>query len=218
MVNRKQLIILFLIVTGFLFHYTQIADWRQVLELVQRFSDHWWAWTLILGTKILLYAIAMPGSSLIWIAAILYNPVQATLLIICGGTLGGFVGYFLSKKISSKDQSEKKESIFFGFLQNNSNFTALCAARMIPGFPHSVINYGAGILDIPWLRFVLATLVGFAVKGFVYSSAIHEVIEISDISELEKLEKVWPLLLIAGLMIIGHVLKKLYIAKKQSED
>jgi len=142
--------------------------------------------------------------------------VQATLLIVCGGTLGGFLGYIFSKKISQKDKSGKRNSVFFGFLQKNSNFLALCGARMIPGFPHSVINYGAGILDVPWPRFVLATVVGFAVKGFIYASAIHEAVEISGISELGNLKTLWPLLILAGMMVIGHVFQRVLSSRRRS--
>ncbi len=214
--NRKQLILLFVIVTGFVLHYTNIIDWRQILEQIEKYSDYWWVWTLVLGTKVIFYALAMPGSSLIWIAAILYKPLQATIIIVCGGTLGGYLGYIFSKRISQKEKSEKKDSVFFGFLQKNSNFLALCAARIIPGFPHSVINYGSGILDVPWPRFILATVVGFAVKGFIYASAIHEAVEISGMSELGTLKTLWPLLILASLMVIGHVFQQFLTARRRS--
>jgi uncharacterized membrane protein YdjX (TVP38/TMEM64 family) len=214
--NRKVLILLLLIVIGFIIQQTNIADWRHILEQIEKFSDYWWVWTLVLGTKVVFYALAMPGSWMIWIAAILYNPVQATIIIIGGGTIGGLLGYFLSKRLSQKDKSGEKDSIFFGFLQKNSNFLALCAARIIPGFPHSVINYGSGILGISLPKFLLATLLGFAVKGFVYSSAIHEAIEVSGISEMDKWKTVWPLLILAGLMVIGHVFQRFFIDKRVS--
>jgi uncharacterized membrane protein YdjX (TVP38/TMEM64 family) len=214
--NRKQLILLLVIVTGFVLDYTNIVDLWQIFEQIEKYSDYWWVWTLVLGTKIVFYALAMPGSSLIWIAAILYKPFQATLIIVCGGTLGGYLGYVFSKRISQKDKSEKKDSVFFGFLQKNSNFMALCAARMIPGFPHSVINYGSGILGVPWSRFVLSTFVGFTVKGFIYASAIHEAVEISGISELGKLKTLWPLLILASLMAIGHVFQRVLTSRRRS--
>jgi uncharacterized membrane protein YdjX (TVP38/TMEM64 family) len=216
--NRKNIILLLLVLAGLILHQTGIIDWLQILEHLEKFSDYWWAWSLILGIKIVFYALALPGSSLIWVAAVLYKPLQATLLIVCGGTLGGFAGYFISKRISQKDNSEEKKnnSMFFDFLEKNSNFLALCAVRMVPGIPHSVINYGSGILNVPWLRFVSATMIGFAVKGFVYASAIHETIEISDISEIGKLQTLWPLLILAGLMMLGHVFQHFLTIKQRS--
>lgn len=218
MLNRKHLIILLLIAAGFLFHYTEIADLRRIFLWIESVSDYWWAWAVVLAAKIIFYALAMPGSSFIWIAAILYKPFQATLLIACGGTIGAILAYYLSKRISQKDKRETRQSVFFDFLQKNSNFSALCVARMIPGFPHSVINYGSGVINVPWPRFVSSTFIGFSIKGFVYSSAINEAVEISSISELGKFETLWPLLLPAGLMVIGQILKKLFMAGKQSGD
>jgi len=66
--NRKQLLLLLLILTGFILYQTNLADWRQILEKIEKFSDYWWVWALILATKVIFYALAMPGSSLIWIA------------------------------------------------------------------------------------------------------------------------------------------------------
>jgi uncharacterized membrane protein YdjX (TVP38/TMEM64 family) len=218
LLNRKVLILLFLIFLGVIINQTGLFDWRQILEQIEKFSDHWWVWTLILGAKVILYAFALPGSSLIWIASILYNPIYATLIIISGGTLGGLLGYFLSKRLSQKEKSGEKDSIFFGFLQKNSNFPALCAARIIPGFPHSVINYGSGVLNIPLSRFLLTTLFGFAVKGFVYSSAIHEAVEVSGVSELGSLQTLWPLLVLAGLMVLGQVFKHFFSDGRNSGE
>ncbi|MFO8083614.1 MAG: VTT domain-containing protein [Desulfobacterales bacterium] len=206
--NRKQFILLLLIVIGITLHYAEIVHWRQLFDYIEKFSHHWWVWAMILGLKISFYALAMPGSSLIWVCAILYEPVYSTILIIGGGTLGGVLGCFLSKRISQKDRSNQKDSVFFGFLEKNSNFLALCAARIIPGFPHSVINYGSGILNVSWSTFILSTIMGFAVKGFVYSSAIHEAVEISKVSGIGELKTLWPLLILAGLMIIGHFFQR----------
>lgn len=218
--NRKNVILLLLILAGLILQQTGIIDWLQILEYFEKFSDKWWVWSLVLGIKVVFYALALPGSSLIWIAAILYKPLIATLLIVCGGTLGGFAAYFFSKRIGQQDKPEekKKDSMFFDFLEKNCNFFALCAVRMIPGFPHSVINYGSGILNIPCLRFISSTMVGFAVKGFVYASAIHETLEISAISELGKLKTLWPLLIISGLMVLGHVFQKFLTTKQRSRE
>jgi uncharacterized membrane protein YdjX (TVP38/TMEM64 family) len=194
-----------LILLGFILHQTGIVDWRQLLEYIEHFADYWWVWILVLCLKVVFYALAMPGSSLIWVSAILYEPVQSTLLIIFGGVFGGLLGYFFSQSITHRDKIMQKDSVFFGFLKKNSNFFALCAARILPGFPHSVINYGSGILHVPLPRFVMTTLAGFAVKGFVYSYAIHEAMEASGIGDLDNLKTLWPLLVLAALLMVGHL-------------
>lgn len=213
--NRKHLILLFLILLGFILHHTRIVDWRQLLEQIERFSDYWWVGFLVLCLKVVFYALAMPGSSLIWVSAILYEPVQSTLLIIFGGTVGGLLGYFFSQSITQRDKMAQKDSVFFGFLKKNSNFFALCAVRILPGFPHSVINYGSGILHVPLARFVMTTLAGFAVKGFVYSYAIHEAMEASSIAELNSLQTLWPLLFLAALLVAGHLFQRFLGAGRQ---
>jgi uncharacterized membrane protein YdjX (TVP38/TMEM64 family) len=96
--NRKNIILILLILAGLILQQTGIIDSLQILEYFEKFSEKWWAWSLVLGIKVVFYALALPGSSLIWVAAILYKPLIATLLIACGGTLGGFAGYFFFKK------------------------------------------------------------------------------------------------------------------------
>jgi len=216
--NWKKLVLILLIFTGFILHLTGVFDWRQIFERFEPFSGYWWVWILILGTKVILYALAMPGSSLIWIAAILYEPLQATLLITFGGTLGGFLGYYVSKRATRKEKFGDRDSVFFGFLQKHGNFFALCAVRIMPGFPHSVINYGSGVLSVPWPKFLLATIAGFSAKGFVYSSVIHEAVEVAGISELGQLKTLWPLLILAGLMMIGHVFQKVLNSQRKKKN
>jgi len=89
----------------------------------------------------------------------------------------------------------------------------LYALRMMPGFPHSVINYSSGILKIKLINFIPATIFGTAVKAYVYSVLIYNTTTPGALSSSIGVSTVWPLLLLSVLILAG-VFVKHYIENK----
>lgn len=52
-----------------------------------------------------------------------------------------------------------------------------------PGFPHSAINFAAGMLRVPVGRFAAASACGMAVKGTIYVSAIHQATKVAALDQ-----------------------------------
>lgn len=74
--------------------------------------------------------------------------------------------------------------------------------RMMPGFPHSVINYGSGILRIKFINFIPAAMSGTAVKTYIYSALIYDTTT-SGTSTSPIGPAVWPLFLLSLLILAG---------------
>ena len=49
-------------------------------------------------------------------------------------------------------------------------FLAVLYARILPGVPYSVVNYGAGLTRIPLAVFAAATALGAAPRAFAYTA------------------------------------------------
>lgn len=98
-------------------------------------------------------------------------------------------------------------SRFFSFLQKHSDFATLCAIRTFPSFPHTVINYGAAVLQVPLPRFVMSTAVGFAIKGYLYASVLRRAAKANGISEAFDLKTVSILGVVAVLFIAGKAIQ-----------
>jgi uncharacterized membrane protein YdjX (TVP38/TMEM64 family) len=206
--SNKTFILIGLLIAGVLLHQLDIINWYIVLETAETYAHLWWFPPLIITLKAVLYTFALPGSAMYWIAGILYKPAWATLIIVIGGVGGAVSAYYFSRSMSEDMEERITSSRFFSFLRSHSDFANLSAARTLPNFPHSIINYGAGILNISFRTFFFSTLIGFTAKGYLYASAIHHARIADNLSDVVKLETILPLLLLTLLFIIGKLIQK----------
>jgi uncharacterized membrane protein YdjX (TVP38/TMEM64 family) len=88
-------------------------------------------------------------------------------------------------------------------MENQGDFATLCAVRTLPSFPHSIINYSAGMLRVPLTRFALSTLIGFTAKGYVYASAIRLAATADEVGDALSARALFPLLALGVLFIAG---------------
>jgi uncharacterized membrane protein YdjX (TVP38/TMEM64 family) len=206
-VPRTTILFAALVVTLSLLHYTGILPWHQLLHAGEAFAHRWWFPLLVIGAKILLYAFALPGSLLIWLVAPVYEPAFATLIIAAGGVAGGCAAFYVSRHVTADSRRRISASPFFRLLNRHSDLLTLSAARMLPNFPHSVINYGSGILQVPLSVFALSTAIGFVAKGYLYALAIRQAATAEGLSDLISIETTIPLFVLAALLIAGKLLQ-----------
>lgn len=186
-----------------------IIDRDQVIAQGRQLAHLWWFPYFLIAAQIVLYTFAMPGALLIWVAALFYEPVVSTFIIVTGGVGGGIGALLFSKKISSDFTLRVKESFLFKAIKNHSDFATLCAIRTLPNFPHSVINYTAGILQVPLKTFIPSAFIGFTIKGYLYSLAIRRAATADDVTDLIHYETIVPLFVLTGLFVAGKFLQKM---------
>jgi uncharacterized membrane protein YdjX (TVP38/TMEM64 family) len=204
----KLILLVFIIALGVVLHHLGIFDWYRFLDIGERYAHTWWFPLVVVVTKAVLYTFALPGSAMYWVSGLFFTPVYATLIVVAGGVSGALLAYRFAQGMS-KDSAERiRSSRFFKVLRNHSDFATLSAIRSLPNFPHSIINYGCGILNIPMPRFLLSTVIGFTAKGFLYTSAIHHAATADDLSDVFTLQTVLPLIALTLLFIIGKLLQK----------
>ncbi len=215
--NWKPAILLLLLAAGLIAGQAGLIDWQWLFLQAQRAAGQWWLAPALILTMAGLFVLGMPGSLFFWISGFFFRPVAATVLIVGGGVLGGVLAYLLAARLVDSPADKAAESPMFRFLQRNSDFFTLAAVRALPFFPHSVINYGAGALGIPLSRFAAASALGFAAKGFIYASAIHGAAEIRDLADLGEAGLVYPLLVLAGLLLVGRILFRRWVERGGSD-
>jgi uncharacterized membrane protein YdjX (TVP38/TMEM64 family) len=197
-----------IIASGIALQQLGILDWRQLLVLGESYAHLWWFPLLIVLIGALLYTFALPGSSMFWVAGILFEPLTATVLLVAGGVGGAIGAYFFSRIMSSDIRERVQQSRFFKVIKNHGDFATLTAIRILPNFPHSVINYGSGMLHIPLSRLILASLIGFSAKSYTYASAIHNAAAADTLSDMIRLEMILPLLVLSLLFIIWKFVQR----------
>lgn len=184
-------------------HYSGVLDWGKVLSWARSESHHWWVPVVLIGFQIALFTLALPGSAMLLVVASLYPPGLATLLLTTGATLGALGAYWFARRETLAWSSRIKHSHLFHELEQRGDFLSLCAIRLLPAFPHSVINYGAGILQLPIGSFFASSIIGLGAKSFLYSNAIHSALQANELSELVQLDTLGPLVILALLATVA---------------
>ncbi|WP_455209126.1 TVP38/TMEM64 family protein [Kaarinaea lacus] len=210
----QPLLLLALVVSGAMLHFTGVFDWQKVLHWAQGYAHVWWVPVVLICLQAALFTFALPGSTMVWLVAALYEPISAALVLTTGSTLGAFSAYWFARYETLRWANHVQRSHLYQVLEQRGDFLSLCAIRLIPGFPHSVINYGSGMLRLPIVRFLTSSLIGLAVKSFLYSNAIHGAITATNLSELVRLETLGPLVILAILTAFAAVLRNRWLRKQ----
>jgi uncharacterized membrane protein YdjX (TVP38/TMEM64 family) len=202
------LVLLALVTLGLALDALGVFHWRGVLEWARGHTDRWWLAAAVILVQTVLFAFALPGSSLVWLAAPLYPPLGAALILAAGGTTGALSAYLLARRLGGAALENLRQKRWFRLLHARGDFSTLCALRLLPGFPNSVINYASGALRLPLPRFLAATALGLGVKNYVYSSAIHGTLGVATVSDLLRAPTLAPLLLLVLLLLLGGLARR----------
>lgn len=199
-------LLLALLALGLVAHVLGWLEWQQALQWMRGYTEHWWLAAALILLQIVLFMFAMPGSTLLWVVAVLYPPVAATLILVAGASMGGLAGYLFARRLARQRQARLRENRHFRLLREHGDFFTQCALRVTPGFPHSIINYGAGILGLPLGRFFAAAVLGLGVKTFLYSHVIHRALGAAEPAEQAWQEIAPPLVLLALLLLLARLI------------
>lgn len=205
--HYKLFILIILVGLGIILQLTGSIDPEQLIAVARQYADHWWLAVLLVAIQTVLFTFALAGSSLIWIAAALFPPLTSTAIITAGTTLGSVSAYLFSQRLSVEWTQKIINTRIYKLLHKEGNFLILYALRMMPGFPHSVINYSSGILKIKFINFIPAAMFGTAVKTYVYSVLIYKTTTPGTLSNSIGISTVWPLLLLSLLILTGVIVK-----------
>jgi len=161
-------------------------------------------------------ALGLPGSIGLWLIAPFYTPLAATPMLIVGSVLGALGAYWLSARVGDRWTPKGLTRKIMRRLEQRSDFLTQCALRVLPGFPHSVVNYAAGLLRLPLGTFLMAAIIGLGVKWAVYASAIYGALEAVEKEEALSVSVVLPLLALTVLLLVGAWVRRRVEANGQA--
>lgn len=175
-----------------------------------------WAPLALVAIQASLLSLALPGSLMLLVVAPLYPPLIATMLLTAGAVLGALGAYWISRWAGPDHRVGATSTRIMTLLAERGDFLTQLVLRVMPGFPHSVINYAAGILRLSLGSFLAAAVIGLPVKWFVYSAAIHAVVEAGGHGEPVGAQTVAPLILLAGLLAAGAVIRQWLLGRRKA--
>ncbi len=203
--QRWRLAALFgLVLLGFALAAWQPFALAELIEWGQELTQHPAAIPLLITTQALLLALALPGTLLLWMVAPFFEPLAATLILTTGSTLGALGAYGISAWLGQTWRPDAQDGKLKRLLSQHSDLLTQLALRILPGFPHSVVNYTAGALRLNLLRFVLAAVIGLGIKWAVYASAVQSLVQTGLGEDPLDPRILAPLFIITVLLLLGR--------------
>jgi uncharacterized membrane protein YdjX (TVP38/TMEM64 family) len=208
----RYLLIALVIVALVILNHVGWLNMNQLLAEVRENSDSVWLILALILAQVILYTFALGGSYALWLVAPVYVPFSATAILAIGGTLGAISAYYFSRKISEKWVHRIESSRTYRLLHAHNDFFMVFALRVLPGFPHGLISYSAGILKCRPFYFFSASLAGFTIKFYIYANLIYEATDVITKKRSFDIVSLSPLILLSVLSLIA-----MYILRRVSE-
>lgn len=204
---KKLLIVTLLITTGIMLEVFGLLDAESLLNIARKYTDYWWLVVVLILLQTVMFTFALAGSIFLWIVAPLYPPVMATFILAAGGTLGGVTAYLFSKRLTDDWIAKIENSHTYRLLHNQDNFFTLFALRVFPAFPHSLVNYSSGILNVKLSHFIPAAILGISIKSYIYAKVIYSATTTASYEDLLEISTYGPLILLSVITLIGVFIK-----------
>ncbi len=204
---KKLFIVSLLIVVGILLEVVGLLDAEKMLSIAREYDDRWWLVLILIILQMVLFTFALAGSFFLWIVAPIYPPVMATFILAAGGTLGGITAYLFSKRLTDEWIEKIEKSRTYKLLHKQDNFFTLFALRVFPAFPHSLVNYSSGILNVKLSHFIPAAILGISIKSYIYSEVIYNTATSASFEDLLDISTYGPLVLLSTFVLIGVFIK-----------
>ncbi|MFZ2290748.1 MAG: VTT domain-containing protein [Halopseudomonas yangmingensis] len=158
----------------------------------------------------LLMSVGLPGSLCFWLIAPFHPPLVSVPMLMLGSILGAVGARRLGMTFGDNWRPGRGGRHILQLLARRSDFLTQCAMRTLPGFPHAFINLAAGVLHLPLPGFLLAALIGLGIKWSAYSHAVHGLLNARQAEAALGAGTLLPLAALAGLMLAGSLLRRLW--------
>jgi uncharacterized membrane protein YdjX (TVP38/TMEM64 family) len=115
--------------------------------------------------------ILFPASILSLSAGLAFGALWGTIYTVIGATAGAALSYYVARKLGHRVVNQKwkrKGEILQTQLEKNGFFYVFLL-RLIPLFHFDMISYLAGLANVKFMHFLLATLLGIIPGTFAYN-------------------------------------------------
>lgn len=166
--------------------------------------------TLLSSLPLLLF----PDSVLVISGGMIFGLVWGTILTVIGSLIGATIAFFLSRKLGQQVVKKiiKKDLVFFDKNDKKGGFFLILMLRLIPLFPFKIVSYSAGLSDIRFKDFALATMLGSLPGIIVYTNLGDKT------TAFGSKDFYLSIALLVGLFIVSFVMKKLFEKKENMKN
>ncbi|MCI0707326.1 MAG: VTT domain-containing protein [Ignavibacteriae bacterium] len=175
------------------------------IENLRALGSNPWTPALIIIAMTGAWAYSLPASVFFFITPLLFSPLMATAVICIGSAGGTTLGYVAARYVGGPWVERFKDHRLTKFIERHATFPSLFAVRIMPGSWHGPLNYGAGLVKIPFLKFLIATLIAISIKGYLYAVAISNSVNATSVLDALNWQTVTATMSLAALGIAGHL-------------
>ena len=120
----------------------------------------------------LLPLLFFPDSVLVIAGGMIFGLAKGVILTSIGSFLGASVSFYISRLLGQKIVSKfiKNKSVDFEKYSKKGGFFIILMLRLIPLFPFKVVSYSAGLSNIKFKDFTIATVIGSLPGIIVYTN------------------------------------------------
>ena len=153
--------------------------------------------------------ILFPDSVLVISGGMIFGLVWGTFLTVIGSLIGATIAFFLSRKLGQElvKKFVKKDLVFFNKDDKKGGLLLILMLRLIPLFPFKVVSYSAGLSDIRFKDFALATTLG-SLPGIIVYTNLGDKTTVFGSKDFYL-----SIGLLIGLFIISFIMKKVFKEK-----
>ncbi len=98
----KLLILAVFIAIGVVLQLSGLLDPGELIAIARQYADYWWLPVILVLLQVLLFTFALAGTVFLWVAAVLFPPLTASIILAAGATLGGVSAYYFSASLSDE--------------------------------------------------------------------------------------------------------------------
>ena len=209
--TRRLWLLPLLIVVGLSIGALQPWGVDELLAFGRELAGNPWFLAAVVLTMAVLFTFGLPGSLAFWLIAPFQAPLPATLLLVLGSVGGALGAYRFSARLRGDWEPEGFSSRIVKLLSRQGGVLTQTALRILPGFPHSVVNFAGGVLSLGMPGFLGAAMVGLTVKWGVYASAVSGLVEAVEAGEALDFRTLLPLIALS-ILLLGGALAKRWVA------
>lgn len=206
---RRLWVLPLLIISGAVIASIQPWGVDELLEFGRDLSGNPLFLAGVVVTMAILFTFGLPGSLGLWLIAPFQPPLVATGLLVVGSVAGALGAYRFSSRLRGDWEPQGPGSRIVGLLSRQGGLLTQTALRILPGFPHSLVNFAGGVLGLGLPGFLTAAAVGLSVKWGVYASAVHGLVEAVESGQALDKTTLAPLLVLSVLLLLGAAAKRM---------
>jgi uncharacterized membrane protein YdjX (TVP38/TMEM64 family) len=192
------------------------SDLDTWLSFGEELAGRAWALPALILLQAALFTFGLPGALVLWLVAPFFDTATAIATLLVGSLLGcagaRAVGAWLGEAVRAQYAHRRA----FALLAERGDWGTQTALRLLPGFPHTVVNFGAGVLGLPLGPFLLAALVGFGVKCLLYVPAVRGLLADGEPGFSLGAATLLPLVLLALFVVLGNWAGRRWALRMQS--